>query len=212
MTEYEKFWDMTADGFEQTEKRFEPIAIQTIENTKKYLRENDVVLDYGCAKGTKTLALAGHIKRIYGIDVSSKMIAGARRKADEGKYENVVFDQGTIFDERFQRESFDGILAYNILHLLEDPPRAVRRITELLKPGGLLISSTPCLGDKMTIVTRLQFYPFLLLSKIGLIPPYLKRFKIPELKGLMNNGYLQILESEKLFLDLTSYFIVAKKI
>jgi 2-polyprenyl-3-methyl-5-hydroxy-6-metoxy-1,4-benzoquinol methylase len=62
---------------------------------------------------------------------------------------NVDFAQTNLFDERYTKESFDVILAFNILHFLEDHRQALQRITELLKPGGLCISLTPCLREKM---------------------------------------------------------------
>lgn len=207
----EKIWDIIASGYDQAEKRFEPVAVKTIENTKKYLHDDDIVLDYGCAKGSKTFLLAGFVKRIYGIDISSRMIEGAKRKAIERKIDNVEFTQTTIFDERFQRASFDAILAYNIFHVIKDHRQIIHRMTELLKSGGLLICMTPCLREKMTVIHALKFYPLILLINIGLLPAYLKRFKISELEGLINHGNLQIVETEKMFLDFTGYFIVAKK-
>ena len=43
--------------------------------------------------------------------------------------------------------------------------------------------------------------------------PYsMKRFKFSELEDLIANGNLQIVETEKLFHEMSFYFIVAKKI
>ncbi len=212
MIKIEKIFDMSAKTYDQTEeKRFEQATIKTLKNTKKYLKASDIVLDYGCATGTKALELAAHVKKIYGIDISSKMIEAAKRKAVERKIENVDFAQTTLFDERFKEESFEVILAFNILHLLEDSRQAVQRITELLKPGGLFISIAPCLGEKMAFLTKLQFSLFLLLGKIGLFPS-IKRFKFSELEDLIATGNLQIIETERFYGELSGYFIVAKKI
>ena len=41
------------------------------------------------------------------------------------------------------------VLALNLLHLLPDRPAALAKIHRLLKPGGLFISSTACLADRM---------------------------------------------------------------
>jgi 2-polyprenyl-3-methyl-5-hydroxy-6-metoxy-1,4-benzoquinol methylase len=202
---------MVAKNYDNTEERFEPIHVRVVENSKKYLKGSDIVLDYGCATGTKAFELAGHAKKIQGIDVSSKMIEAAKRKAVGHKIKNVDFAHVTLFDERFEKESFDVILAFNILHALEDYRQAVQRISELLKPGGLFISITPCLGEKMTVLNYLQYSPFLLLNKMGLIS-FLKRFKFSELDDLIANGNLQIVETENLFHRMSSYFMVAKKV
>jgi 2-polyprenyl-3-methyl-5-hydroxy-6-metoxy-1,4-benzoquinol methylase len=212
MINAEKIFDLSANTYDKTEeKRFEPIHLKTLENTKKYLNDSDIVLDYGCATGTKALELAGHVQKIHGIDISSKMIEAAKRKAVERNIENVDFAQTTLFDERYKTESFDAILAFNILHLLEDHQHAMQRITELLKPGGLFITVTTCLAEKKSFLTNFQFFPFRLLGKTRLLPS-IKRFKFSELEDLIGNGSLQIIETEKLFHDMSFYFIAAKKI
>jgi 2-polyprenyl-3-methyl-5-hydroxy-6-metoxy-1,4-benzoquinol methylase len=40
------------------------------------------------------------------------------------------------------------ILAFHVLHLLEDTQEVVQRMHELLKPGGLFVSATACMGEK----------------------------------------------------------------
>ena len=212
MDKSEKFWDKVANKYDKTEKRFEQIHIKTVENTKKYLNVNDIVLDYGCGTGTKALEIASNVKKIHGIDISSKMIEAAKRKAVERKIENVDFAQATIFDERYKRESFDVILAFNILHVLEDNQQIMQRITELLKPGGLFISTTPCLKEKMAFLIKCKLSFYLLLIKIGLVPNMLTRYKISELEDLIANGNFQIVETAILYHRMSCCFIVAKKI
>ena len=69
-----------ADKHDKAEERFEPIHLKIVEYTKKYLSGSEIVLDYGCATGTKTFELAGNVKEIQGIDISSKMIEIAAKK------------------------------------------------------------------------------------------------------------------------------------
>jgi hypothetical protein len=71
----------------------------------------------------------------------------------------------TIFDQRYETGSYDMILAFSILHLGEGTPEVIRRIYELLEPGGIFISAAACLGVKRGFVGILRF----ILSKIGLV-------------------------------------------
>jgi len=199
MNKSEKFWDRLSKNYDKRAK--DNAYKETLEITKKHLKSSDIVLDYACATGLFSIELAGNVKEIHGIDISSKMIETAKRKA--GK--NVNFAKATIF-EKYKKETFNVILAFNILHLLEEPQKVMQRINELLKPGGLFISVTPCLGEK----TFLRIILFLL-SKIGIIP-YLKILKIPELEELVANGNFQIVETETLYHFSSNYFIVARKI
>ncbi len=127
------------------------------------------------------------------------MIETAKRKA--GK--NVNFAKATIF-EKYKKETFNVILAFNILHLLEEPQKVMQRINELLKPGGLFISVTPCLGEKYSLLSIF----LVLLRKIRILP-YIRSFKISELKELIY-GNFQIVETSNL--PPMQYLIIAKKI
>ena len=212
MNKSEKFWDKLSNKFDKRARHFEQTTIKTVENTNKYLNVSDIVLDYGCATGIITYEIAGNVKEVHGIDISSKMIEAAKRKAGERKIENINFAQATIFDERYKRESFDVILAFNIIHfLLEDTQKVMQRINELLKPGGLIISSTACLGEKKTFLSFLLFFLSFILTKIGIVPN-MRFFKISELEDLITNGNFQIVKTESLNHSPEEYFIVAKKV
>jgi len=206
MNKAEKFWDRMANQFDNRSLHFEQ---PPVEKTKQYLTINDIVLDYGCATGTVTLEIAGNVKVIQGIDISSKMIELAKRKASEQKIENIDFMQSTIFDERYNRGHYDVILAFNILHFFKDTKTELQRINELLRPGGLMIIATACMGEK-TFLNMLQFLLFSPLIRSGIIP-YMKFFKFAELEDSIVNENFQIVEIERLNGSVTNYFIVAKK-
>jgi len=105
--------------------------------------EGDDVLEVGCGTGSTALLLADSVKQITAIDISSNMIDIASNKAKDPQIENVNFIQSTLFDDTLEKRSFDVILAFNFLHLLEDTPEAIRRINELLKLEGLFIATRP---------------------------------------------------------------------
>lgn len=150
--------------------------------------------------------IADNVKVIHALDISSKMIEIAKIKADGLRIENIEYAHSTIFDERFKKDSYDVILVFYVLHLLEDTHKVMQRINELLKPGGLIISVTPCMGEKTLVGT-----PLLILSKFGLVPN-LSLWKIPELIDLIAKGNFKIVETECLLQSSPEYFIAAKKI
>lgn len=206
MNQSEKFWDKMANKYDQEEKKDELTYIKIIEKIKKYLKLSDVVFDYGCGTGKISNEIAGNVKEIYANDISSKMLEIAKTKADGLKIENIEYAHSTIFDERYKKGSFDVILVFYVLHLLEDTPKVIQRTNELLKPGGLIISVTPCMGEK-TFLRKLLF----ILSKIGLVPN-IRSFKISELIELIDNGNFMKVETECLRQSSQEYFVVAKKI
>ena len=206
------FWDTASENYDKTEERFEYIHSKSRENTKKHLKDSDIVLDYGCGTGTTSCDLANHVKEIHAIDISSKMIGIAKEKAVVGKVENINFLQTDLFDKRYNNESFDTILAFNMLHTVSNPQDVTQRIYELLKPEGLFISITPCLRDKMSFLVNIQIQFVRLLCKIGIIPIPIRRLKSSELDDLMAKGNFQTIDTQKIYKGASSYFIVAKKL
>jgi len=211
MNKSKEFWDRASKNYDKTEERFEYIHSKSRENTKKYLNGSNIVLDYGCGTGTTSCEIANLVKEIRAIDISSKMIEIAKRKAVASKVENINFSQTDIFDKRYKKESFDVILAFNMLHTVADPQVVLQKIYELLKPEGLFISVTPCLRDKMAFLVNIQIQLVRILCKIGVIPIPIRRLKSSELDDLVVNGGFQTIDTEKLYKGASSYFVVAKK-
>lgn len=212
MSKSEEFWDKASDNYDKTEERFEYIHSKSRENSKKYLNGSDIVLDYGCGTGTVACEFANQVKEIHAIDISSKMIEIANEKAVVSKVENVNFAQADIFDDRYKKESFDVILAFNMLHTVPNPQNVVQRIYELLKPEGVFVSVTPCLRGKMSFLVSAQIQLVRVLCKLGIIPVPIRRLKSAELDELLVSGDFQNIETEEIFKGASSYFIAAEKV
>jgi 2-polyprenyl-3-methyl-5-hydroxy-6-metoxy-1,4-benzoquinol methylase len=202
----EKFWDRTAKSYDNKEIEWEQVYNKAVEETKKYLNKDNVILDFACGAGVITVQLAEQVKKVHAIDISSKMLEAANRIANDKEVNNIDFEKTTIFDEKFEKESFDVITGFNILHLLEDLEEVLHRIFDLLKPDGLFISETPCLAEKKSFLGG--FLKFL--SKLR-IAPYLKPLKFADLVKILQEKEFRIIEAEDLELKQTNYFIVAKK-
>ena len=202
----EKFWDRMAKQFEKRSGRTEEPDFKRI---KGFLRESDSVLDCGCATGVITCALAGDVKEIMGLDISSAMIEVARKRADEMEIENIDFMKGTIDDDTLRPESFDVIIAFNVLHFFRDTEMVLARINELLKPGGRVIISTSCIGERtFSNIAQLTF--FTLLTRIGVLP-YMRFYKLSEFTGSIVRSDLHIIETTKMK-GASDYFIVAGRL
>jgi len=212
MSKTEDFWDSASKNYDKTEERFEYIHNKSRENTKRFLKDSDTVLDYGCGTGTASCQFSSQVKEIHAIDISSKMIEIAKEKAAVSKIENVRFEQSDIFDKKYSDESYNVILAFNMLHTVTNPRDAMRRINELLKPEGVFISVTPCLRQKISFLVNLQIQLVRVLCKFGLIPIPIRRITSSEVNNLLETVGLQTVESEEIYKGASSYFVVAKKL
>ncbi len=201
-----KFWDKIARKYSKSDVKDKEGYQKTLDDTRKYLRKDATVLEVGCGTGTTALKLAGSVNEMTATDFSSNMIAIAKEKAEKQKIQNVNFVQSTLFDEKLKKESFDVILAFNFIHLLEDTESAMKRINELLRPGGLFISKTPCPSEKS------KFFPILIFMIVKVIRLlYIKCFTIAELKEFMTNEGFEIIDTHIYSSKPPRLFVVARK-
>lgn len=125
------------------------------------------VLDLGCSVGRSSFELARHCGEVIGIDYSEAFIGAARRMAAEGSHPATRLDEGSAttqltvgIDPGIDRSrvsfetgdaqairadigQFDLVIACNLICRLPEPMRLLRRLPELVKPGGQLFITTP---------------------------------------------------------------------
>ena len=165
-TSPEKFWNLIASKYAAS-----PIADRSayetkIQKIKTYLNKENSVLDIGCATGTQSGDIAGDVKQVTGIDISRKLLAIAEQRMAERKLDNINFLQTTVFDECFQPGGFDVVMAFYVLHFFEDIDTVFERIHDLLKPGGVFISETACLGENNVIIQKVLRFA----GQLGFLP------------------------------------------
>ncbi len=145
-TDRAAFWDDAAERY-AAKPVDDPAAFERkIAVTRSHLSPSSRVLDVGCGTGSLALRLAPDAAEVHGLDVSGEMLRIARSKAQSQGVPNVTFHQGTLETAPFDAGSLDVVCAYSLLHLVEDRPAALDTIHRLLRPGGVFISSTVCLG------------------------------------------------------------------
>lgn len=105
----------------------------------RYLRDNDVVLDAGCANGLFSLAIQHFCKEVYGIDINQSFLRIASEKAEEMKAKNLHFLFGDIEDIPFQDGSFDCVFSYSCLVLVEDIYKSMTECLRIAKKNGYII-------------------------------------------------------------------------
>jgi ubiquinone/menaquinone biosynthesis C-methylase UbiE len=207
----EWLWDRLAKRWDTPGVSLGENDIRIIEKTKSFLRPDDIVMDYGCATGSIAIAIAGSVKRVHGIDISANMIDLATKKAAKQKADNAVFTKSTIFDDRLKKESFNAVLCFATLHLIQDTPQVLKKIYALLKPGGYFISATPCPGE-WTLKSILITIGLFVVSKIGLLP-HVNFYSVSRLSKKIKQVNFRIIETEKHPGGaITEAFIIAQKV
>ena len=102
------------------------------------LSPDSTVWEIGTGTGECSLALASRCRRIYATDISRAMLAYARKKKEERRVNNVVFEVGG-FLSGFQPEcGVNGIVSQLALHHLPDfwKSMAFKVVSKKLLPNG----------------------------------------------------------------------------
>jgi putative 4-mercaptohistidine N1-methyltranferase len=124
-------------------------------------------LDVGCAVGRSTFELAGQCREVIGIDFSKAFIEAAEKIRSAGSLHytytvegdstarssarvpagtdaaRVKFEVGDAMNLRSDLGTFDVVLAANLLCRLPDARVFLARASQLVKPGGQLLLTTP---------------------------------------------------------------------
>lgn len=178
-----KFWDKIAQRYSKQPIADEAAYQKKLQVTQEYFQPNMEVLEFGCGTGSTAIIHAPYIKHIRAIDISSNMIEIAQAKADAQNIKNITFEQLSIDELTVPDSTFDVVLGLSILHLLENKEQVIAKVHKMLKPGGIFITSTACLGDTMK-----WFKLIALIGKfLGLIP-LVKVFTAKELEDSLTNG------------------------
>jgi len=116
-----------------------------------------------------------------------------------------MFEQSTIEGVSVPDQSLDAVLGLSILHLLENKEGAIAKVHRMLKPGGVFVTSTTCLGDSMKF--------FKLIAPVGKLfglMPLLKVFTTGELSASLTDAGFEI-DHQWQPGKSNAVFIVAKK-
>ena len=106
-------------------------------------------MEFGCGTGSTAITHAPYVKHIHAIDISGKMLEIAQGKAEAQNIDNLTFEQATIEEIDVPEGTWDVVLGLSILHLLDNKEEVIAKVQKMLKPGGIFVTSTHCLGDTM---------------------------------------------------------------
>ncbi len=123
--------------------------------TESLVPEGALVLDTAAGTGRLTFAAAKNAKKVVCTDLSMPMLKQARRKSEKSNIVNVEFDVRDIFNLKDSDEVYDIVMAGNVLHLLDEPEKALKELWRVTKRGGKLLLPTYMLGDRSSVLLKL---------------------------------------------------------
>jgi len=127
------------------------------------------ILDLGCGSGIYAKILKQRGAKVYGIDISPKMIELAKKNVRK-----VDFKVGTVYKLPYNSETFDIVLASLVVHYFSNLNKALREIRRVLKKNGVFIFSSD--NPVVNITRRMKGKP----RKYRIFGNYFKEGKLYE--------------------------------
>lgn len=135
------FWDRVAGVYDLFANHINRRANEALcAAVAEEIRPEDEVLECACGTGLLSGVIAERCRSLVATDLSERMLQVARRKF--GSRPNLTFRQGDILHIDFPDESFDAVVAANVIHLLKEPERALAELDRVCRKGGRLIIPT----------------------------------------------------------------------
>ena len=134
---------------------------------RSLIPNNARALDLGCSVGRSSFELARFCNEVIGIDYSQSFVDAANRLKKDGSHSakrkdegsattslqvtisteidrsRVYFEKGDAQNIRSDIGGFDIVIACNLICRLPEPMKLLRRLPDLVRPGGQLFITTP---------------------------------------------------------------------
>ena len=146
------------------------------------------VLDAGCGEGYGSAILAERATAVTGIDLDPTVIEHAAEAYPRAQFE--AADLGAL---PFPPDSFDAVVSFQVVEHMQSPRDYAAECAKVLRPGGLLIPSTP---NRLTFSPEGMRNPF---HTVEFAPDELRallepRFDVDVLAGTFHRLRLSLVE------------------
>ena len=104
------------------------------------ISQGDAVLECACGTGLLSAAIAEKCARLTATDFSEQMLIRAEKNC--AAFRNITFSYANITALPYSDNSFDKVVAANVIHLLDAPKKALAELNRVCKPNGKLVIPT----------------------------------------------------------------------
>ncbi|MDH3645442.1 MAG: class I SAM-dependent methyltransferase [Gammaproteobacteria bacterium] len=190
MTTERDYWERHARNYDASMRLLGGPLPRMLELASAAVRDKQV-LEVAAGTGIVTTAIAQTASNIVATDYAAAMVKKLEHRVRDARLANVRCEQADIYELRFAPDTFDVVVAANVLHLVPDLGRAIASIQRVLKPAGLLVAPTFCHDETKTAWLLSQ-----LIALSGF--PGHRRFTARSLTDTLQHQGLRIQRSETL--------------
>lgn len=141
------YWERHAGHYDASVRVFAKPLARMIELTRVAVKGRGRVLEVAAGTGLVTTVISEVVSELVATDYAASMVAILEKKVRERGLRNVSCRQADIYALDFAAQSFDAVVAANVLHLVPDLDAALAALRRVLAPGGKLVAPTFCHGE-----------------------------------------------------------------
>jgi len=132
------FWDFCAPFYDLAEKTNGKAYDKMLKIVREIVPQGATVFEAAAGTGAISVAIGDRASRILCTDVSEKMLNVARRKAVKRGIQNIKIENQNIFELAETDNSFDVVVAGQVLHLIDNPEKAATELKRVAKSMVIL--------------------------------------------------------------------------
>ncbi|MBR2409108.1 MAG: class I SAM-dependent methyltransferase [Lachnospiraceae bacterium] len=175
-------WDKLSPFYDIMETVYNGKCYRGIaDKIKEYVTEEDVVLECACGTGLLTVPMAQKCKKLIATDISVGMMRQAKKKV--ANYSNTKIGKASILALPFKDDMFDVVVAANVIHLLNEPEKAISELKRVCKPNGKIILPVYINNEKKNAIVVAK-----LLSVLGV--KFKRQFSLASYKEFITSHHI----------------------
>jgi len=161
------------------------LAFRRVLNKIRDIKSHGKLLDIGCATGAFLMEAKKHSYTVYGVEPSTWGSSIARKKY------HLNVQTKSIENINFPDNYFDVVTLLDVIEHLYDPATTLKRISIMVKKGGLICVVTPNVSSLASKMLREKWWHIRPSHFFYFSPPTIKRlFKQAKLKIIVTRQYV----------------------
>lgn len=135
------YWDRVAKFYDFFEGLInKKVYEDTGKRVSEEIDEDDIVLEVACGTGVISKYIAPKCRHLTVTDFSQKMLDQANKKLSH--FNIVTVEYADITKLTYKDNSFNKVIAGNVIHLLDNPQKVLNELFRVCKSEGKVIIPT----------------------------------------------------------------------
>lgn len=139
-----RYWDQVTPGYDQSMSLIGQAMPQMVALVEAATPDDARVLEVAAGTGLVTRALARRAREVIATDYAPAMVEALAERVRAERLDAVRVEVADLYALAYEPQSFDVVVAANVLHLVPELDAAIDALAAMARPGGKLILPTFC--------------------------------------------------------------------